>query len=226
MPRSGKGIFHFGSDGIYIFNSTGDMKSTQQRFDPIFQGETRHGIPGVDYEYSNQILIVWHDRLYCFYKSSEDATYPASCIVLNITSGKTSYYKYPFEITEACVDDYNDRLLIADGNQYIWKIEDPDYQTDYISVSSKTAIPWESESKEFTLQTRAHFPRWCKYDVDASGATSASGYMLLDGAVQQAHALSGDRLTRKRLVETGNGKRASVRIGGSGPVEIYAVEFE
>lgn len=225
-PVPGKGIFHMGSDGIYLFNTTGDIKATQQRFDPIFMGETRHGMPGVDYDYNNHILIVWHDRLYCFYKSTEDANAPASCIVLNVTSGKTSYYKYPFEVREACVDDYNDRLLIADTSGYIWKIEDPEYTTDYISVSSNTAIAWESESKEFTLQTRAHFPRWCKYDVDAARATTAYGYMLLDGATHQTHTLNGDRLTRKRLVETGNGKRASVRIGGTGPVEIYACEFE
>lgn len=225
-PVPGKGIFHMGSDGVYLFNTTGDVKATQQRFDPIFMGETRHGMPGVDYEYSNHILIVWHDRLYVFYKSTEDANAPASCIVFNVTSGKTSYYKYPFEIREACVDDYNDRLLIADTNGYIWKIEDQDYPTDYVSVSSFTAISWESESKEFTLQTRAHFPRWTKYDVDAHLATTASGYMLLDGAIHQTHTLSGDRQTRKRLIDTGNGKRASVRIGGSGPVEIFATEFE
>lgn len=225
-PVPGKGIFHMGSDGVYLFNTTGDVKATQQRFDPIFMGETRHGMPGVDYEYSNHILIVWHDRLYVFYKSTEDANAPASCIVFNVTSGKTSYYKYPFEIREACVDDYNDRLLIADTDGYIWKIEDPDYPTDYISVSSNTAISWEAESKEFTLQTRAHFPRWAKYDVDAHLATTASGYMLLDGTIHQTHTLSGDRQTRKRLIDTGNGKRASVRIGGSGPVEIFATEFE
>lgn len=225
-PVPGKGILHMGSDGIYALTSVGDSKTTQPRFDPIFMGETRHGMPGVDYDYTNHILIVWHDRLYCFYKSTEDSNAPASCIVLNVTSGKTSYYKYPFEIREACVDDYNDRLLVADTNGYIWKIEDQDYTTDYISVTSNTAIAWESESKEFTLQTRAHFPRWCKYDVDAARATTAYGYMLLDGAIHQTHALNGDRLTRKRLVETGNGKRASVRIGGTGPVEIYACEFE
>lgn len=225
-PVPGKGIYHMGSDGVYLFNTTGDVKATQQRFDPIFMGETRHGMPGVDYEYSNHILIVWHDRLYVFYKSTEDANAPASCIVFNITSGKTSYYKYPFEVREACVDDYNDRLLIADTDGYIWKIEDPDYSTDYVSVSSCTAISWESESKEFTLQTRAHFPRWGKMDVDASRVTTAYGRLLLDGTIHQSWNLSGDRNTRKRLCATGNGKRMQVRIDGTGPVEIYAVESE
>jgi len=146
--------------------------------------------------------------------------------VFNITSGKTSYYKYPFEVREACVDDYNDRLLIADTDGYIWKIEDPDYSTDYVSVSSCTAISWESESKEFTLQTRAHFPRWGKMDVDASRVTTAYGRLLLDGTIHQSWNLSGDRNTRKRLCATGNGKRMQVRIDGTGPVEIYAVESE
>jgi hypothetical protein len=109
----------------------------------------------------------------------------------------------------------------VDENGYSWVVEDQTATDD-----DGTAITWEIRSKDFTLQTRRHFPRWMKYDVDASGADSATGALYLDGVSHQTHTLSSDRDTKRRLVTTGNGKRCSLAISGSGAVEIYAMESE
>jgi len=95
-----------------------------------------------------------------------------------------------------------------------------------VTTDGGTAIAWDIQSKDFTLQTRSHFPRWVRYDVDAASATSATGTLYLDGESHQTHTLTEDRNTRKRLVATGNGGTCSIRINGSGPVEIYAIEAE
>jgi hypothetical protein len=48
---------------------------------------------------------------------------------------------------------------------------------------------------------------------------------MLDGAAHQTHTLS-TRTAKRRLIATGNGQRCSVKISGTGPVSIYAVEAE
>ncbi|NIP56397.1 MAG: hypothetical protein GWN00_30425, partial [Aliifodinibius sp.] len=93
---------------------------------------------------------------------------------------------------------------------YVWEIEDKDATDD-----DGTAISWEIQSKDFTLQTRRHFPRWVKYDVDASSATSATGELILDDSTVQEHSLTGDRTTKRRLVTSSNGRRCSHKISGS-----------
>lgn len=214
----GKGIFHRGSDGVYLFNGSEDRKITQLEFDPIFNGQTAGGLPAATNP-ENDWLIQFGNKLYFGYVSTGH-TYPTNVLVVNLDTGRTTYHAYSMEMRTVAVDYTNKRLLAGDKDGYNWILETG-------TSDNGTAIEWEIQSKNYELQTRAHFPRWCKYDVDASGATEAIGKMILDDVVHQEHTLTGlNRNTRKRLIETGNGERAAIRLTGSGPVSIYMVEGE
>ena len=220
----GYGIFHVGSDGLYLYSPTSDYASGKDdkvtgAFDAIFRGTNTNGVVGVG-DLSNSWLAYWNDKLYFGYPGGEDS-YPRHILVFYLTTKRVGYHTREQEIHAITVDHTNNRLLAADGDGFAWVIEDKTVTDD-----DGTAISWEVESKEFTLQTRRHFPRWCKYDVDAASATSASGEILLDDSSIQTHTLSGDRDTKRRLIATSNGKRMSVRMSGSGPVTIYAAEAE
>lgn len=218
----GKGIFHTGPDGIYLFSSE-DRKITEAAFEPIFRGETVQGIPGVS-SMSTAWLHQFSNKIYFGYTST-GYDYPTNVLVFNLDTGRSAYYQYDdgSVVSIRCIttDSTNKRLLVGDTSGYVRVVESPSYTDD-----SGTAISWEAQSKEFTLQTRAHFPRWNKYDIDASSATSCTGTLLLDGASHQTHTITGNRDTKRRLVDTGNGERASIKVSGSGPVKIYAVEME
>jgi hypothetical protein len=214
----GWGIFHIGSDGLYLFSEV-DRNITQPNFQPIFRGETVNGVPGAG-SLANAWVFQYRNQLWFGYPGASD-TYPKNVLVWNLDNKRTSYYHYDNEVRTLCWDRTNDRLLAGDNSGYVWVLEDADQTTD-----DSTAISWEIESKSFTLPTRRHFPRWAKYDVDASSATTATGELILDGTSHQSHTLSSDRDTKRRLITTGNGKRCSVRVSGTGPVEIYSVEFE
>jgi len=213
----GHGIYHTGPDGIYLFSGNADKKITEDRFEPIFRGETVNGMPGVS-DMSTAWLFQYGNYLYFGYASE---TYPSNVIVFNLNTGKTAYYSYPFSIVCVEADETNNRIIAGDSDGYVRQIENQSQTTD-----SGTAIGWDVQSKEFTLQTRANFPRWVKYDVNSSSSASATGEVLLDGTVKQSHTLSDNRSVKRRLVETCNGERQQHRIYGSGPVYIYAVESE
>ncbi|MHB8123109.1 MAG: hypothetical protein ACYDG4_13245 [Desulfuromonadaceae bacterium] len=215
----GKGILHRGSDGVYLFNGSLDKKITQAEFDPIFRGETVNGVPGATNPV-NDWLIQYGNKLYIGYTSA-GYTYPTNVLVSNIDTGRTAYYSFGIQIPTVAVDYYNNRLLAGDSAGYIWALEVAGATTD-----GGTAIAWETQSKDFMLQTRAHFPRWVKYDVDATAATGVQGKLYLDGEVHHSHTITGNRDTTARLVKTGNGNRSSILISGTGPVKIYAVEGE
>lgn len=277
----GHGIFHVGSDGIYLFAAE-DKCITQNNFQPIFRGITTNGVPGAgclrcswlvhignrlyfgypdshgqyaychDWEEINEDTEVGYFDGTAFHFTETDDTnsteecftweedtsettydydtcytgdedrYCKNILCLNLDNVKATYYTHPSEIRTIAVDDENNRLVAADVAGYVWHLEDPASEDD-----DGTAISWEVQSKDFTLQTRAHFPRWVKYDVDASHADcTATGSLMLDGTAHQTHTITGDRLTTRRLVATGNGRRASIKISGTGPVEIYAAEGE
>lgn len=219
----GFGIFHTGPDGVYLFANGQDKNFTDQNYLPIFRGETINGIPGVK-EMETAFLYAYGKNLYFGYTSVGNS-YPSNILVLNLDTGKVSYFVYndgsEIEVRAIATDETNNRILIGDSTGFIREIEDQDESTD-----SDTAIDWDVQSKDFTLQTRAHFPRWNKYDVDASESTSCTGYLLLDGETHATHTITGNRQTRRRLVDEGNGERCALRISGSGPVSIYAVESE
>ena len=215
---AGHGIYHVGADGIYLFSNT-DKKVTQANFERIFRGETVNGIPGiVRGKLTNSWLKQYRSKLYFGYADSTE-TYPSNVLVFDLTTSKSWYYKYPFSIVSVEVDETNSRFLAGDTVGIIHEIEKD-------TKDGSAAISWEIESKDFTLQTRAHFPRYVKYDVDASNSTTAIGKVVLDGTVHQNHTLSENRNVKKRLVATGNGQRMSLRITGSGPVKIYGIEAE
>jgi hypothetical protein len=48
----------------------------------------------------------------------------------------------------------------------------------------------------------------------------------LNDALVKEHIITGDRVTRRRLMPIANGNRFSIRVTGTGPVEIYAIESE
>ena len=218
----GLGIFHVGLDGIYRFipgDPTGTDEWISEPVAPIFHGETLGGIPAVgDLSYS---WLAWFDdKLYFGFPSGSD-TYPKNVLTFDFTRKKIIYNLYPFDMAAVTNDKYYGRLLVCPSAGNLNKIEDS-AQTDDIG----TAIDWEVETKEFVLQTRLHYPRWNKYDVDAASATTAYAYSYLEGSLIQTHTLTGDRDTRRRLIALANGNRYSMRLAGTGPVEIYAIESE
>ncbi len=216
-PITGYGIAHVGNDGIYLYNSGLDKKLTHLAFDPIFNGEDSGGMPAIS-SMTNCWLFGYNNTLWFGYTSS-GYTYPTNVIVFNLDSGRVTYYSYPYEIRTLCHDIYNNRLLSGRNDGYVWELETG-------TSDDGTVISWEMQSKDFMLQTRAHFPRWVKYDADTSSATTAFGRLILDDSIHQSHTLSDNRSVKKRLVVTGNGQRMSIRLDGTGPVEIYAVEAE
>jgi hypothetical protein len=215
----GQGIYHAGTDGIYLFNGSQDRKITQTGFDVIFKGVASGGLPGMS-DPTKTWVITLKNKVFVGYCSVGNA-YPTNVLVFNVDTGKVTYYEYDMQIRTVAIDAYNDRLLAGDSTGYVWVIDDSSTTTD-----NGSAISWELESKAFMLQTRAHFPRWVKYDIDASSSLSVMGYVYLEDSVHQSHAISGDRDVRKRLVATGNGQRMALHISGIGPVSIYAVEAE
>jgi hypothetical protein len=219
----GKGICHTGPDGIYMFNASSDVKISEQSLEPLFRGEDVEDMAAVD-TMADSWLWNYKNLLYFGYRSSgQDA--PGNILVLNLDTGKVAYYVYndgaDVQIRTITTDDTNSRLLIGDNTGYIRVIESPSYTDD-----SGVAIPFDVKSKDFLLSTRSHFPRHVWYDVEASNAESVTGELYLDGEVHQTHTITGSRVIRRRLVDTGNGSRAAVRIHGSGPAAIFVTEFE
>jgi hypothetical protein len=214
----GHGIYHVGRDGLYLFAGGNDKKITQNTLNPIFTGTTVGAMPAAS-DLSTSWLVVWRNKLYFGYASS-GYTYPTNVIVMQLDEPRrVTYYSYPYQIRCVTVDTENDYLLAGCNDGYIRRLETG---TD----DNGTAISWDIQSKDFELQTRKHFPRWAKYDIDASDATSVSAEFIMDGAVHHTHAITGNRDVKRRLVDIGNGSRISHRVSGSGPVTIYAIESE
>ncbi len=218
----GKGLYHTGPDGIYLFANGVDRKITEDALEPIFRGEAKEGLPGVS-SMATSWLVSFQNNLYFGYQS--DGDYPTNVLVMNLEDNKLQYFIYndgaDVEIRTVTVDETNQRLLVGDNTGFVRVIESKTNTDD-----SGTAISYEIQSKDFTLQTRKHFPRFVKYDIEVPTGSTCTGELILDGIVHQAHTITGDRITKRRLVETGNGDRAANRISGTGPATIYAVESE
>jgi len=219
----GKGIYHTGPDGIYMYTNGVDRNITEDTLGPIFRGEDKEGIPGVS-SMATSWLVAFQNNLYFGYQSAGES-YPANILVMNLETNKLMYYLYNdgsnIEVRTAVVDETNARLLIGDSTGFVRVIEATSNTDD-----SGTTISWQIQSKDFTLQTRKHFPRFVKYDINVPTGSTCTGALLLDGVVHQSHTITGDRITKRRLVGTGNGDRAANRITGTGPATIYATESE
>ena len=219
----GLGIFHLVTDGIYRFMPSGDGSGLDELVSdpigPIFRGESLGGIPAVgDLAYA---WLQWYrDKLYFGYPSGADS-YPRNVIVMDFVRKRVTFFAYPTAMATVCHDRWFDRFLACGEAGNLLQIEDDTAQGD-----GSTPIAWEIETKEFVLQTRKHYPRWNKYDVDASNASAAVAASYLNGAEVHAHTISGDRNTVRRLLPIANGNRFSVRLTGIGAVKIYAVESE
>lgn len=207
----GVGVYHIGNDGLYLFSGGRDQKTTQENFEPIFAGDDTNGMPAVTD--ANRFLFQYGNKLYFHYGNG-------AVLRINLDTGRSEYHQYDAALSAPCNDISNNRMIVGTGNNEVRWLENSDATDD-----AGTDFDWEVQSKDFLLQTRAHFPRWVKYDVDGT----ATGSLLLDGEVHQEHALTASRNTRRRLVKTGNGNLAAIRIDGSsadGAAVIYAVEFE
>lgn len=224
LPVAGRGIFHTGPDGIYQYVGGNDRKISDIALRPAFEGSTVGGIPGVS-TMSDTWLALDSNKLWFHYNSG-------SAFVLNLDTNRLVYHEYDEELYQPAIDEANDRFLCLDASGYIRQLENASAIQD-----AGTDISWEIETKQFTLQTRAHFPRWIKYDIDASDyrSSSVSGTIRLDDALHQTHAIvdssgvrvaSYNRNAKRRLITIGNGERCSIRLNGTGPTTIYALEME
>ena len=215
FPVDKEGIYHVGSDGLYLFNGD-DKKITEATLEPIFLGETVNDMPGAT-SLEKAWLIQFKNKLYFGYVGT--GTYPDNVLVLFLGANrKVAYYHYPFEIVSVQIDHANNRLIAGCGDGQLRVLETG-------SDDSGTAIDWECQSKDFTLPTRAHFPRWAKYDLDVDSGT-ANGQIILDGAILQTHIITGSRNTTRRLIDSDNGNRCAIRLSGTGVSTVYLAEME
>lgn len=213
----GVGIYHVGSDGLYLYSGGVDKKITQNNFDNVLRGNASGGIPGAT-DLDKSWLIQFNNKLY-FGFSSTAGSYPTNVLVMQLDEPKkTTYYSYSYQIRCVSVDITNERLIAGCADGFIRELE---YGTD----DSGTAVSWECQSKDFTLQTRKHFPRWIKYDVEV-GSSTVTGQVKLDGAIQQTHTITGSRQTKRRLIETDNGNRCAINVSGTGQSTLYAAELQ
>ena len=213
----GTGLFHLGPDGIYLLSGGVDQKVTQLNFEPLFSARvdatvnTFEGMLTVKDD-DARWFFVYENKFYFHYSTG-------AVLVFNTDQKKWTYYKFDQQLTAPAFDDRNKRFLTGTIGKNIRQIEDVTAFDD-----AGTAIAWELQSKEFTLQTRRHFPRWVKYDIDLS--TNVTGNLQLDGATHQSHTLTTDRKTKRRLVKTGNGRRMAINLSGTGQAKVFAVEAE
>ena len=211
----GHGIFHVGPDGLYRYSGGKDTKVSQERFEPTFNGETVGGIAGASLsDLEGAWLHLHRNQLFMHWGTG-------NVLVTNLDNTRSTYHTYDQKLYAPADDRTNQRMLACDSAGYVRVIDDPTATTD-----AATAIAWESQSKDFTMQTRRHFPRWAKYDVDASSASSVTGSIILDDVVHQTHAISDDRITKRRLIKEGNGTRCAIRISGIGTASLYAAEMQ
>jgi len=216
----GQGIFHLGIDGIYQFKIGSDVKISDSEFQTVFDGETAGSIPGLNRTYiANCWMISAGGKLWFGFPGGTD-TYPADVLVMDLQTKRTVHYQYPFYIRTVEYDAANTRILAGCTDGYIRVIEDRSIVGD-----DGTVISWQIESKEFG-GLRKYFPRFARYDVSLGSAATANGYILLDGTVKQTHAITESRKTRKRLVDGCTGDRLSLRMSGTGDVDIYGMEAE
>lgn len=226
LPVKGYGIFHLGYDGLYLYTGSTDIKISNS-FDCLWKNETKNGVPYINkLALPNCIMRQYENKVWFGYPGP-DSTYCDNWLTIELQSnllqgitGKVQYYTYPWYVSAMQIDENNSDVLVADTDGYIRKLDDISKSTD-----NDTSIDWEIESKAFG-NLRKFFPRWSRYDIDLINGASANGYVLLNETVKQIHPITDSRNTRKRLITGCTGDRVSIRMSGSGPVEIYSAEIE
>ena len=161
---------------------------------------------------AKRFFFIFQNKFYFHYVDG-------AMLIFNTDQQKWTYYEYDQQLTAPAFDDTNKRFLVGTADKNIRQIEDVTS-----SDNAGNSISFEVQSKDFTLQTRRHFPRWIKYDVELTNNLTAT--VKLDGVNHQNHTLSQDRRTKRRLVKTGNGRRLAINISGSGTASIFAVEAQ
>ena len=213
----GRGIYHLGRDGLYLYSGGRDTKVSQTQFEALFDSDATelNGMQPVGaWPITTQWLWAFENKLYFHYGVG-------NLIVLNLDTSRSTYYTFDQQLYAPTTDHTNRRFYVGDAGRFVRRVEDPSATDDVGS-----GIDWEVESMEFTLQTRRHFPRWIKYDADVEAATNVTGKVILDGAVHHTHSLTSNRKTARRLIDTGNGRRCSIRFTGTGTATVYAAEME
>jgi hypothetical protein len=217
LAVEGRGIYHLGTDGLYLFSGGRDSKISQAQLEALFDAtaaELNGMSPVRDWPSSTQWLHQFGNQIYLHYGVG-------NVLVFNLANNRNTYYRYAQQLFAPATDTTNHRFYVGDAGGFVRQIEALTVAQDVASD-----IAWEVQSKDFTLQTRRHFPRWVKYDVDASAATNVKGEILLDGVVHQTHTITGSRVIKRRLIDTGNGARCAIRISGTGTATVYAAEME
>ena len=220
LAVAGYGIARMDVDGLYVFAAGDDKKISQAGFDPIFQGETKGSLPGMNRaSAANCWLLIYDNRLWLGFPAGT-ATYPNNVLVINLATLRPVHYQFSQEFGAVTVDVTNNRILALDSTGYVRVLDDSSVTTD-----DGTAISWQVESKAYVDQLYKYFPRSAKYDVALNAGATATGSILLSDTVVQTHALTESRKMRKRLIAGSNGERLGVRLSGVGPVEIREVEI-
>lgn len=222
LSVAGIGIAHADIDGLYGFaGHNEDNKIAEDRFRPLFLGETTGSIPGLNRaQAANCWLLVYDNKLWYGYPGGS-ATYPDNMIVMDLLTQRARHYQYLQQFGAVVVDGTNNRILALGSDGYIRRLDDPAVTTD-----DGTAISWQIESKAFTDQLYKYFPRYAKYDITLGSGAIATGNVLLNDTIIQTHNLTVSRQTKKRLIDGNNGDRLGVRISGTGPVTFRECEIE
>jgi hypothetical protein len=211
-PIQGRGIYHLGNDGIYLFNGATDQNVSSSRLKPIFEGEEAGGVPGVDRSAMSSCRLSGHrNRLYF--------AYPGAMLVFD-DGGQIAHYDYGLTWVYFDLDKANEELVAAASNGRLYRIENESDLTD-----DGDAIEWEVRSKDFVLH-RLHFPRVARWEVDVGAGATCHGQVILDDTVKHTHVVNGSRNIKRRLVQPCNGQRLAIGLVGEGRVKIYGAEVE
>jgi hypothetical protein len=219
-PVVGQGIYHLSSEGIFLFKLATDINISENNFSPVFHGESRGSMPGMNLNYKqNCWMTTWRGKFYFGYPGTGE-TYPRNVISTELSSGRSVHMQFPFAIKTTAIDYTNQRLLAGCTDGYVRIIEE-------ISITDDDGEPinWDIETMAFSV-FKKYFPRYARYDVSPGVGTEINAFIKLNDVVQQTHPITTNRIIRKRLITGCTGDRLSVEITGSGIVDIYAAAVE
>ena len=226
LPVKGYGIFHLGYDGLFLYTGSSDIKISKD-FASLWDNETKHGVPPINKTYIGNCLMKKYENKLWFGYPGGTSQYCDNWLTIGLEytllqgiTGKIQYYTYPWAVSALAIDNIANDVLAADTDGYIRKLDDI-----YMTADEDVDIDYEIESKDFG-GLRKYFPRWARYDVKLVNGATATGEIMLDDVSKQSHPIITSRLIRKRLIEGCTGDRISIKISGSGPVEIYSAELE